>query len=330
MGVEYVYSSSTYDIDGDQIRYKFDWGDGTYSDWSEYVASNTSVSMSHYWNSISTFEIHAIAQDENGMNSSWSLPLEVTVSQAASGETPPVVDINFSVNESDDLTIEFDASGSFDPDGNIAIYLWDFGDGENGTGISPIHTYAAPGTYTVTLEVTDNNNNTYSKSIIITVGSEAEEESEERGLPLFYVVIGVIGFAVAIFVCLMVFFRNNVVLFFSQHCTHLFSNRSELLKREKIERLDTKIQGLKRMQEKTGYEKLPDVKMDKQPSEVVEEYRRTRGNIDSEVESTSEKKESSDDVYTQKKTDEDAIASIERKVDGIILSKTRETTDRKE
>jgi len=72
MGVEYVYSSSTYDIDGDQIRYKFDWGDGTYSDWSEYVASNTSVSMSHYWNSISTFEIHAIAQDENGTNSSWS------------------------------------------------------------------------------------------------------------------------------------------------------------------------------------------------------------------------------------------------------------------
>ena len=185
MGVEYVYSSSTYDIDGDQIRYKFDWGDGTYSDWSEYVASNTSVSMSHYWNSISTFEIHAIAQDENGTNSSWSLPLEITVSQAASGETPPVADINFSVNESDDLIIEFDASASFDPDGNIANYLWDFGDGENGTSISPIHTYAAPGTYTVTLEVTDNNSNIiYSKSIIITVGSEAEVSAGSDSLLL--------------------------------------------------------------------------------------------------------------------------------------------------
>jgi len=286
--------------------------------------------MSHYWDSISTFEIKVIAQDENGTNSSWSLPLEVTVSQAASGEIPPTADINFSTNESDNLTIEFDASGSFDIDGNITDYFWDFGDGENGTGINPIHTYKTPGTYTVTLEITDNNNNTYSKSIIATVGSEAGDESEERGLPLFYVVIGVIGFAVAIFVCLMVFFRNNVVLFFSQHRIHLFSNRSELLKREKSEKLDAKIQGLKRMQEKIDYEKLPDVKMDKQPSEVVEEYRRTRGNIDSEVESTSEKKESSDDVYTQKKTDEDAIASIERKVDEIILSKTEKTTDKRE
>ena len=330
MGVEYVYSSSTYDIDGDQIRYKFDWGDGTYSDWSEYVASNTSVSMSHYWNSISTFEIHAIAQDENGMNSSWSLPLEVTVSQAASGETPPVVDINFSVNESDDLIIEFDASGSFDPDGNIANYLWDFGDGENGTGISPIHTYAAPGTYTVTLEVTDNNSNIiYSKSIIITVGSEAEPESEEKGLPLIYVVIGAIGFAVTIFICLMVFFRDNVVVFFSQHGTHLFSHRDKLHGMDKIERLDAKIQELKRTREKIGYEKMSDAKMDKQPGEVVEDYRKTHGNTDLKVESISKQETSFDDVCTQKKIEEDSVASVEQRVDEIILSKTRVTIDNK-
>jgi len=328
MGVEYVYSSSTYDIDGDQIRYKFDWGDGTYSDWSEYVASNTSVSMSHYWNSISTFEIHAIAQDENGTNSSWSLPLEVTVSQAASGETPPVVDINFSVNESDDLIIEFDASGSFDPGGNIANYLWDFGDGENGTGISPIHTYAAPGTYTVTLEVTDNNSNIiYSKSIIITVGSETEQESEEKGLPLIYVVIGAIGFAVTIFICLMVFFRDNVVVFFSQHGTHLFSHRDKLYEMDKIERLDAKIQELKRTREKIGYEKMSDAKMDKQPGEVVEDYRKTHGNTDLKVESISKQEISFDDVCTQKKIEEDSVASIEQRVDEIIRSKTRVTID---
>ena len=51
----------------------------------------------------------------------------------------------------------FDASASTDPDGSVARYDWDFGDGTRGddAGPTPKHTYAAPGSYTVTLEVTD-------------------------------------------------------------------------------------------------------------------------------------------------------------------------------
>jgi DNA-binding beta-propeller fold protein YncE len=52
----------------------------------------------------------------------------------------------------------FDGSSSSDSDGTIARYDWDFGDGStlpNG-GTTPSHTYAAAGTYTVTLTVTDN------------------------------------------------------------------------------------------------------------------------------------------------------------------------------
>jgi len=51
--------------------------------------------------------------------------------------------------------ILFDGSGSFDPDGRIIAYGWDFGDGSTGTGVNPSHTYAAAGTPTVTLTVTD-------------------------------------------------------------------------------------------------------------------------------------------------------------------------------
>ena len=53
---------------------------------------------------------------------------------------------------------QFDASGAADPDGTIVRYDWDFGDGTvlPGGGPSPEHIYTEPGTYTVTLVVTDN------------------------------------------------------------------------------------------------------------------------------------------------------------------------------
>jgi len=51
--------------------------------------------------------------------------------------------------------VQFDGSGSFDTDGSIVSYYWDFGDGTMGSGVSPFHTYASEGTYTVFLTVTD-------------------------------------------------------------------------------------------------------------------------------------------------------------------------------
>jgi len=52
--------------------------------------------------------------------------------------------------------ILFDGSKSYDPDGNITKWLWVFGDNTNGTEKTIRHTYLKPGTYTVTLTVTDN------------------------------------------------------------------------------------------------------------------------------------------------------------------------------
>jgi len=53
--------------------------------------------------------------------------------------------------------LTFHGSGSTDADGQIANYAWDFGDGRyvQGTAATRVHRYKKPGTYTVTLAVTD-------------------------------------------------------------------------------------------------------------------------------------------------------------------------------
>nr|WP_275944351.1 PKD domain-containing protein [Phycicoccus endophyticus] len=54
-----------------------------------------------------------------------------------------------------DLECSFDGSGSADSDGSIVSYDWSFGDGATSTDPAPSHTYAADGSYEVSLTVTD-------------------------------------------------------------------------------------------------------------------------------------------------------------------------------
>lgn len=51
--------------------------------------------------------------------------------------------------------IVFDGSGSSAPNGDALTYMWDFGDGGVGMGVSPGHSYYMAGTYTVSLVVND-------------------------------------------------------------------------------------------------------------------------------------------------------------------------------
>ncbi len=53
------------------------------------------------------------------------------------------------------VTVQFDGTGSYDSDGEIRQYRWEFGDGDTGRGSRIEHTYTSPGTYLATLTVTD-------------------------------------------------------------------------------------------------------------------------------------------------------------------------------
>ncbi len=53
------------------------------------------------------------------------------------------------------LTVNFDASGSYDEDGQIVKYQWNFGDGQLGKGVKISHTFSKKGNYHIKLTVTD-------------------------------------------------------------------------------------------------------------------------------------------------------------------------------
>jgi 6-phosphogluconolactonase (cycloisomerase 2 family) len=81
-------------------------------------------------------------------------PLAVLVSP----NQPPIASFAAAAQGVAGAPIAFDASGALDPDGTIARYDWDFGDGTillDG-GPTPQHVYAGPGDYVVVLTVTDN------------------------------------------------------------------------------------------------------------------------------------------------------------------------------
>ena len=60
--------------------------------------------------------------------------------------------------------VDFDATASYDVDGDNLSYSWDFGDGSSGTGSTVSHMYTTSGTYTAKLTVSD--------------GSSCEDEEE--------------------------------------------------------------------------------------------------------------------------------------------------------
>lgn len=90
----------------------------------------------------------------------------------------------------DGLTIIFDASASSSPVGSIANYSWDFGDGHTASTSNPLitHTYASPGSYLVTLTVTNSagtsTTQTFTGQTVSNNGGPSAVLSMELSLPL--------------------------------------------------------------------------------------------------------------------------------------------------
>jgi hypothetical protein len=77
-GNQYLYQTNTTDLDGDEVFYQWDWGDGNFSDWLGPYASGIMASATHAWNQ-GSYEIKVKAKDINGGESDWSEPLAISM-----------------------------------------------------------------------------------------------------------------------------------------------------------------------------------------------------------------------------------------------------------
>jgi len=145
------------DSDGTIVSYAWDFGDGG-------VASGPLPT--HSYSVDGNFTVTLTATDNDGLTGIDSTTATIN---PAGGNTPPVAQANGPYSGTEGSAVQFSSSGSLDPDGSIVSYAWDFGDGNTSSTENPAHTYAAAGTYNVSLSVTDNAGDSTSDTTTATV-----------------------------------------------------------------------------------------------------------------------------------------------------------------
>jgi len=137
-------ASPSFDFDGTIVTYTWSFGDGT---------AATGITVTHSYANTGLYNVTLTVSDNDGATDECTHSLHVT----KVGNSPPVASFTVTAERVNiDETLSFDASESYDSDGSIVAYSWDFGDGTAATGVTAEHAYSEAGTYTVTLTVTDN------------------------------------------------------------------------------------------------------------------------------------------------------------------------------
>jgi PKD repeat protein len=143
--------SGSYAPDGAIVSYDWDFGDGS--------PHGNEATANHTYATAGTYSVVLTVTDDDGATDTDAQ--DVTVSQ------PPAASFTFTCT---DLSCDFDGSGSYDPDGTIVSYDWDYGDGSpHGSGVTASHTYLTADTYTVILTVTDDDGATDTDTQDVTV-----------------------------------------------------------------------------------------------------------------------------------------------------------------
>jgi hypothetical protein len=78
---EYTFTCKTFDEDEDKLYYKWDWGDGNFSNWLGPFYSAQICTAVHSWSTQGSYDVRVMARDINNGKSNWSDPLTVSMSR---------------------------------------------------------------------------------------------------------------------------------------------------------------------------------------------------------------------------------------------------------
>jgi len=149
------FTDTSTDHDGVVVNWTWDFDDGNIS----HLQNPT-----HQYADDGTYLVNLTVTDNDYEYDSLNRLITVT-------NVPPVADANGPYTGYIYQLIQFDGSGSYDLDGTIVSYDWNFGDGHTSTGVKPTHGYASDGIFIVTLTVEDDDGDTdtnYSATVIYT------------------------------------------------------------------------------------------------------------------------------------------------------------------
>lgn len=131
------------DPDGEITDFVWSFGDGTTDD-RDVVLKTLTASGTH--------TVAVTVTDDSGATDTDSMVVVITDAP----NQPPIAKARGPYTGVVGQPVEFDGGESRDPDGTIGRYEWQFGDGHDGGGATPSHTYQRAGVFTVVLTVFDN------------------------------------------------------------------------------------------------------------------------------------------------------------------------------
>jgi len=149
--------SRSYDEDGSIRSYSWNFGDSK---------SATGTAVDHTFSQPGEYHVILTVTDNQGSSGTSSFIIRTD-------NTPPIADARGTPPSGQDpLTVNFDGTFSYDPDGKIRSFSWDFGDGSGEQTASTSHQYQDPGSYTAVLTVTDDKGAADQDEVAIMVGNE--------------------------------------------------------------------------------------------------------------------------------------------------------------
>lgn len=176
MDLTVAFSDNSSDGDGEIVTYDWQFGDSQ---------SSELENPTHTYDSAGTYTVTLTVTDSNGQTGSRSKNVTVAGSSSA-----PNAAFSFTT---EGLTVSY-TDNSDDSDGTIISHSWSFGDGNTSNEANPTHTYSEAGSYSVTLQVVDNDGLIDSVTEVVDVfsddglenGARIENLSASQGEALYF------------------------------------------------------------------------------------------------------------------------------------------------